>query len=168
MSGALVSSSGVTLVEIAVAIAIAAGLAGMIVPVLPGAVLIAAAILVWALEVGGSTAWIVFGVALALLVLGSVVKFLVPGRRLQAAGVPNRSLWAGAGLGVVGFFVIPVVGIFVGFVLGIYLAEWQRVGRDAAWPSTKHALKATGLSILIELVAGVLAAAAWAVGVVLT
>lgn len=168
MSGALVSSSGVTLVEIAVAIAIAAGLAGMIVPVLPGAVLIAAAILVWALEVGGSTAWIVFGVALALLVLGSVVKFLVPGRRLQAAGVPNRSLWAGAGLGVVGFFVIPVVGIFVGFVLGIYLAEWQRVGRDAAWPSTKHALKATGLSILIELAAGVLAAAAWAVGVVLT
>lgn len=162
------SSSGVTLVEIAVAIAIAAGLAGMIVPVLPGAVLIAAAILVWALEVGGSTAWIVFGVALALLVLGSVVKFLVPGRRLQAAGVPNRSLWAGAGLGVVGFFVIPVVGIFVGFVLGIYLAEWQRVGRDAAWPSTKHALKATGLSILIELAAGVLAAAAWAVGVVLT
>lgn len=162
------SSSGVTLVEIAVAIAIVAGLAGMIVPILPGAVLIAAAILVWALEVGGSTAWIVFGVALALLVLGSVVKFLVPGRRLQAAGVPNRSLWAGAGLGVVGFFVIPVVGIFVGFVLGIYLAEWQRVGRDAAWPSTKHALKATGLSILIELAAGVLAAAAWAVGVVLT
>ncbi len=157
-----------TLVEIAVAIAIAAGLAGMIVPILPGAVLIAAAILVWALEVGGSTAWIVFGVALALLVLGSVVKFLVPGRRLQAAGVPNRSLWAGAGLGVVGFFVIPVIGIFVGFVLGIYLAEWQRVGRDAAWPSTKHALKATGLSILIELAAGVLAAAAWAVGVVLT
>ena len=54
-------------------------------------------------------------------------------------------------LGVVGFFVIPVVGLFVGFVLGIYLAERRRVGQADAWPSTKAALRAVGLSILIEL-----------------
>ena len=71
-------------------------------------------------------------------------------------------------LGVVGFFVIPVVGLIVGFVLGVYLAELNRVGREAAWPATTHALKAVGLSIMIELAATMLAAATWVVGVVLT
>ncbi len=69
---------------------------------------------------------------------------------------------------MVGFFVIPVVGLFVGFVLGIYLAERARLGADQAWPSTKHALRAVGLSIVIELTAAVLAAATWVVGLAVT
>ncbi len=40
--------------------------------------------------------------------------------------------------------------------------------RAAAWPATVHALKAVGLSMLIELVACLLAAATWVAGVVLT
>jgi len=64
----------------------------------------------------------------------------------------------------VGFFVIPVVGLLVGFVAGIYLAELLRVGRARAWPSTGAALRAAGLSLLIELAAGLLAAVVWFVG----
>jgi hypothetical protein len=97
-----------------------------------------------------------------------VVKYLVPGRRLKEAGVPASTQWIGAALGVVGFFVVPVVGLFLGFVLGIYLAEVRRLGVQAAWPSTRHALGAVGLSILIELVAGVAATFVWVAGVVLT
>jgi uncharacterized protein YqgC (DUF456 family) len=92
----------------------------------------------------------------------------VPGRRLQAAGVPGRTLALGAVLGVVGFFVIPVVGLFLGFVAGVYLSELVRVGSRGAWPATVHALKAAGLSILIELTACLLATAAWVAGVLLT
>ncbi|MBA3781937.1 DUF456 domain-containing protein [Nocardioides sp. InS609-2] len=153
-----------TLTTIAVAIAIAVGLAGIIVPVLPGSVLVLGAILVWALEVGTNTAWVVFGIAATFLVGGTVVKYAVPGRRLKTTGVPNTTLLLGAVVGIVGFFVIPVVGLFVGFVGGVYAAERVRVGAAEAWPSTKHALKAVGLSILIELVAGMLAAATWVVG----
>ena len=155
-------------VEVLVALAIAVGLVGILVPILPGSVLVLAAIQVWAWEVGGTTAWGVFGAAAAVLVAGGVVKFLVPNRRLKDAGVPGSTQWVGAALGVVGFFVIPVVGLFVGFVLGVYLAEYRRLGATAAWPSTKHALKAVGLSILIELVAGVVATFIWIAGVVLT
>jgi hypothetical protein len=50
----------------------------------------------------------------------------------------------------------------------VYLAELQRVGRDDAWPSTRHALKAAGLSVLIELAAAGLAAATYFVGTTLT
>lgn len=154
-------------VEVLVALAVAVGLAGILVPVLPGSVLVLAAFLVWALDVGTTTGWVVFGVAAALLVAGGVVKYLVPNRRLRSAGVPASTQWAGAAVGIVGFFVVPVVGLFLGFVLGVYAAETRRVGR-AAWPSTKAALKAVGVSILIELAAAVAATFVWIGGVVAT
>ena len=69
---------------------------------------------------------------------------------------------------IVGFFVIPVIGMFIGFVVGVYAAERARVGAAGAWPSTKAALRAVGVSILVELVAAFLAVATWVVGVVLT
>jgi uncharacterized protein len=159
--------------EILVALAIAVGLAGVLVPVLPGSLLIAAAVLVWSVDRGGATAWVVTAVALALLVTGSVVKYLVPGRRLQRAGVPSSTLLTGAAVGIVGFFVLPVVGLPLGFLLGVYLAEWRRSSRRGrghrdAWPATIQAVRAVGLGILIELAFGIVAAATWAVGVVLT
>jgi hypothetical protein len=61
-----------------------------------------------------------------------------------------------------------VIGLFVGFVLGVYAAERRRLGATAAGPATRHALKAVGLSILIELTASLLAIAAWIVGVMVT
>ena len=103
-----------------------------------------------------------------ILVAGAVVKYLVPNRRLKEVGVPASTQWVGAAVGIVGFFVVPVVGLFIGFVLGVYLAEYRRLGAKAAWPSTRHALKAVGLSIIIELIAGVIATFIWIAGVVLT
>ena len=154
--------------EVLVALAIAVGLVGILVPMLPGSLLVAAAIVVWALGEASATAWVVAVAGLALLATGTVVKYLVPGRRLQRAGVPTSTLLAGGALGVVGFFVVPVVGLPLGFLLGVYLAQWHRVGRAAAWPATVHAVKAVGLGIVIELVFSILAAAVWAAGVVLT
>lgn len=154
--------------EIVIAVLIAVGIAGIIVPVLPGSILVLGAILVWALEIGTPTAWVVFAVAATFLVGGSVVKYLLPGRRLQASGVPTSTLVAGGLLAFVGFFVVPVVGMFIGFVLGVYAAERRRVGAALARPSTRAALRAVSVSILIELVAAFLAAVAWVVGVVVT
>jgi uncharacterized protein YqgC (DUF456 family) len=158
----------VSVTEILVALAIAVGIVGIVVPILPGTVLVLGAILVWAVQVGTSTGWIVFAVATVLLAAGSVVKFLVPGRQLRSSGVPNRTLLVGALVGVIGFFVVPVIGLFIGFVLGVYAAERARVGGALAWPSTKGALRAVGVSILIELAAASLAAVVWVVGVVAT
>lgn len=157
-----------SLLEVVVALAIAVGLVGVLLPLLPGSLLVGAAVLVWALDTGGRTAWGVAAAAVALLLLGALLKYLVPGRRLTAAGVPTRTLWAGGALGVVGFFVVPVVGLVLGFVLGVYLAERARVGGEGAGRSTVAALRAVGLSLAIELLAALLAATAWAVGVALT
>lgn len=138
------------------------GLFGIVVPLLPGTMLVALGIFVWASERGTAEAWTTFAAAALCLVVGWVVKYVVPGRRLKAA-VPTRTLVVGGVGAVVGFFVIPVVGALGGFPLGIYLAERVRVGSDA-WPSTKAALRAMAHSILIELVAALAAAAIWLAG----
>jgi uncharacterized protein YqgC (DUF456 family) len=158
----------VTVVDLLVGLAVIVGLVGIVVPVLPGSVLILLAVLVWATEGASRTGWIVFAVVTTLLVVGTVAKYALPGRRLTATGVPRRSLVLGGLLGAVGFFVIPVIGLVIGFVLGVYLAEAQRLGGGGAWPSTRAALSAVGLAILIELAAGLLAAATWFAGALLT
>ncbi|MFC9896927.1 DUF456 domain-containing protein [Nocardia sp. NPDC127579] len=152
--------------EVLVGLAILIGLVGIIVPILPGVILIFAAIGVWAFLTGGATAWVIFGIAAVFLVLSGVIKYTWPGRKMKEAGVSNRALFIGAVLGIAGFFVIPVVGLFVGFVLGVYLSEHQRLGQgEPAWQSTKHALKGVGLSMLIELLGALLASGVWLVGV---
>jgi uncharacterized protein YqgC (DUF456 family) len=160
--------AAVSLVEVLVALAILVGLVGVLVPILPGLVLVLAAVLVWAVDEDSGAGWAVFAVAAAVLVVGTVVKYAVPNRRLKTSGIPSSTTWFGVALGVVGFFVIPVIGLFIGFVLGVYLAEHRRVGAAAAWPSTQQALKAVGVSILIELAAGIVAALVWFVGVLAT
>lgn len=149
-----------------VGLAIAVGLAGIIVPVLPGAFLVLGAVGVWAFLEGGVTAWTVFTIGALLIAVSQVLKYTVPGRRLRDSGVPRSTLFTGGVLGVVGFFVIPVVGLVIGFVLGVYVAEWRRLATsDAAWVSTRVALRAVGLSILIELAGALLAALCWIVAV---
>lgn len=138
------------------------GIIGILLPVLPGLVLVLAGIAVWAVPRGDALGWTVLGIAAAIIVVGSIVKYVLPGRRLRDAGVPTGTMLAGAVLGIVGFFVIPIVGLVIGFVLGVYLAELYRLGSSGlAWPSTRQALAAVGWSIVIELFTGLLAAAVW-------
>jgi ABC-type Fe3+ transport system permease subunit len=99
---------------------------------------------------------------------GQVVKYTIPSKQLSVSGVPKRSLVIGALVGIAGFFVVPVVGLLFGFVLGVYLSEHQRVGARMAWPSTKAALRAVGVSMLVELASALLATAVWVVGVIIT
>ena len=142
-------------------------LVGVLVPVIPGLVLVVAGIGVWAVPRNDAVGWTVLGVAVAVVALGTVAKYLLPGARMRAAGVPGRTLLAGGVLGIVGFFVVPVVGLVLGFVLGVYLVELSRLGRAGAWPSTRTALAAVGWSFLIELAAGLLAMAVWVGALVL-
>jgi uncharacterized protein YqgC (DUF456 family) len=152
-------------IDVLVAVCIAIGLVGVVVPLLPGALLVWSAIVVWGFSVGTGTGWAVVGVATAVIVAGQIVKYTVPGRQLRTDGVPNRSLIVGGMVAIVGFFVVPVVGVFIGFVLGIYASEVQRIGARMAWPSTQAALRAVGVSMLIELTSALLAAVVWIIGV---
>ncbi|MFC6706407.1 DUF456 domain-containing protein [Flexivirga alba] len=145
------------------------GILGLIVPVLPGLLLCLAGVLLWAWNVNTGTSWTVFGCCVVVAAVGWVVQFLVPNRRLKAAGVPGFAKLAGLIGAVVGFFVIPYVGMFIGFPVGVFLAEEVRL-RDSqrAWAATKAAVRAILTSIGIELAAAVLVSWIWVAGVLLT
>jgi uncharacterized protein YqgC (DUF456 family) len=150
------------------AVLIVVGLAGVVLPLLPGPVLIWAGIAYWAYDLGEASGWVVLAISTAILALGLVAKYLLPGRRLREAGVPWITLAFGGLLGVIGFFVIPVIGLPIGFIVGVYLAEFVRLGSAGqAWPSTKRAVAAVGLSMLIEFGSGLLAAGVWLIAVLL-
>ena len=154
---------------ILVAVAIAIGLVGVLVPLLPGTLLVYAAIAVWAFAEQNTVAWVVLGMVTAVLGASLLIKYLWPVKRMRAADVSPTTLAAGAVAGVIGFFVIPVLGLLIGFVLGVYLAELaHRRDQRRAWASTVHAVKGAALSVGVELAGGLLATAAWVVGVVLT
>ena len=145
------------------------GLIGIAVPVLPGLLMVWAAVLLWASEVRTTAGWVVLGIATALALCGFLLQYLLPGRRMARAGVTTSSTLAGAVLAVVGFFAIPVVGAFLGFPLGIYLAERIKLGSHAgAWSSTTQALKAIGLGMGIELLTGLAISGSWVIAVITT
>jgi uncharacterized protein YqgC (DUF456 family) len=157
-----VSTVGIVLV----ALAIAVGLVGILVPLLPGTVLVFGAILVWALFERTTVAWVTLGIVAAVLAATLLVKYLWPMRRMKTADVGTLSLVAGAVLGIIGFFVVPVLGLVIGFVLGVYVAELaKRRDQRVAWTSTVHAIKGVALSVGVELAGGLLATVAWVVAV---
>lgn len=148
---------------------IVVGILGLIVPVLPGLLITEAGVLLWAWSNGSTTAWVIFGISVLVALIGWFLQYQVPNKSLRRAGVPGRSRLAGVLLAVVGFFVVPFVGLFLGFVLGVYLAEHLRLRNpSAAWTSTKMALKAVLASIGIELAAAVLVSLLWVGGLLLT
>lgn len=142
------------------------GLLGILVPAVPGALLVIVAILIWASEVATGTSWLIFGIAAVVVGASQIAKYTLPGRRMIGAGIPRSALFAGAVLGIVGFFVVPVIGLFLGFIVGVYAAERRRLrDHSLAVTATRSALRAVGMSVLIELCGALTAAATWLVGV---
>lgn len=154
---------------IGVALVIAVGIIGIVVPLLPGTLLVFAAIAVWAIVENNVTGWVTLGMVTALLGVATLIKYTWPVKRMRAADVRTLSLVAGGVLGIIGFFVIPVIGLVIGFVLGVYVAELASRGdQRLAWTSTKHAVKGVALSMGVELAGALLATVAWVFGVYLT
>jgi uncharacterized protein len=155
-----------SVVTILCGLAILVGVAGTIIPVLPGSILIGLSLLAWAIWGGAGTAgWVVFGVGIVFVLAGMVASAVLTGRKLREHRIPSRSVVIGLAAGVAGMFVIPVVGLFVGFAAGLLLSELLRTRNfGTATASSWAALKATGLGMLVEFGLACLAASTWVIG----
>ncbi len=158
------STAGIFLV----ALAIAVGLVGIVV-LLPGLLLVYGAILVWAVVEHTVASWLTLGIVTVVVGATTAVKYLWPARRMRRAEVGTSALLAGGVLGIVGFFVIPVAGLVIGFILGVYLAELlRRQDLKRAWASTVHAIKGVALSMGVEFAGALTAAVTWLVAVLVS
>ena len=153
-----------------VGVVMVVGLLGVIIPLLPGAALILAAGVAWALLVveQGSGRWVVVGIMTALFLAGVAVKYALPGKRLSGQ-LERTTLLYGGVAAAVGFFLLPPLGLLIGGVAGVYVAEARRHGNGPeARRATVQVLQAVGLGILAELTAAVLMVGTWLVGLALT
>src|SRR6478735_2323654 len=114
------------------------GTVGIVVPVLPGLIVVWGATLVWAFARQDGPGWLVFGIATVLYAVGLVAKYVLPGRRMKSAGVD-------------------------GAVVAVALAEHRE--HRAAWRATGQAIRAVGLNIGIELATAFAIIATWGVAV---
>lgn len=150
--------------EFLLGVLMAVGLVGIVVPILPGLLLIAGVAVVWAFEVGGWQAWAVVALMLVILGVGTFVKYQIPGRELTEAKVSTRTWVLASVAAVVGFFVVPVVGLVLGFVAGIYGGErLDRGAHEPAWASTRRLLSGIGKGMVAEFVAGASAIFVWTI-----
>ncbi|MFD7028762.1 DUF456 domain-containing protein [Streptomyces sp. NPDC059917] len=144
------------------------GVLGVLVPGVPGTLLVWAGLLWWAMHERTAPAWSLLVSATALLLVVQVVKWQLPPRRLRGVGVTRRmAVYAGAGA-LLGFVLVPVLGAVPGFMGGIYLCERRRLGgHGEAVTSLRAVMRAVGTSVLVELFACLLVTGAW-LGVVAT
>lgn len=148
-----------------VAAAMVVGVAGTILPVVPGVWLILAAGVVYGVATGfGVTGWVAFGVMAVLAVGGSLVTVVLPQRSATRVGVPLWGQALAAALAVVGLFVIPFVGAMVGFVIGILIASLRETGDvRAAIPAAFATLKTMLVASAIQFAFGVAMFVTWIV-----
>jgi uncharacterized protein len=145
------------------AVVMAVGAVGTIVPLLPGLALIWGAGLLYGLAEGfGGVGFAAFGVMTALAAGAAIAGWVVPQRRAAAAGASRASVWLGVVAAIVGFFVVPVVGLPLGGVLGIYVGENLRT-RDpaAARATTRATIIGFGVAALVQLAAALAMIVVW-------
>jgi len=136
-------------------------------PVLPGSLLAIVTLLAWAWAMGTWPAWVTAAVGVVCAAAGWSTGAVLTGRTLKREQVPTRSIVIAVVAGVVGMFLIPLVGLFIGFAAGLFAGEYVRHRDHRAALSTSAAtLKATGSGILVEFGMVCVAGSVWAVGVI--
>ncbi len=143
------------------------GLAGTIVPVLPGPTLILLAAAGYGLLTGfGENSGQLLATMALLAVASGATRLWLAKSGASRGGASRQSMLLGLALAVMGFFVLPVIGALIGGVLGIYLAEYSRTqDRAKAWQATRGVLLGFGASYLLEVVAALVMVGMWIVWV---
>lgn len=143
---------------ILVGLAIAVGIAGVILPILPGIWLIWAAALVYGFMVGfGPAGWLAMVVLTVLAAVATGVVYYLPARKGGEVGLPGWGQVVIAGFAIVGFFVIPIVGAFIGLGVGAFLVALA-MERDVAgaigkaWALLVEMLKGAAVQLGVALV----------------
>lgn len=154
-------------VTIAAGILRAVAVFGTVYPVLPGSPVALVTLIAWGWVLGSTASWTAAGIGALFACLGWSASALLTGRKLKRERIPRRSILVAVLAGIIGMFAIPVAGLFVGFVAGLFLSEYLRGGDfQSALRSSFEALKAMGMGMLVEFGMVSLAGSVWMIGVI--
>jgi uncharacterized protein len=137
------------------------GIAGAVIPALPGSSLILVAIIVWGAVKGFSSVTVALGVAIAVFLLSLLVDFLSSYIGAKKAGASDWGQW-GAMIGLVlGIFGLlpalpvggPLIGMFFGPLVGAFVGEFLYRRELELKERVKISLKAT-VGIIVGTIVG--------------
>lgn len=152
-----------TLLVVLVAIVMVIGVAGTVLPILPGLWLIWAAALAYGLFAGfGIGGWATMALITGLAAAGTASAVYLPQRKAASIGVPWWGQVVALVCAVAGFFIVPVIGAPLGFVVGILLVTLirERQFQDAL-EATRATLKAMLLASGLQFAVGLAMVAVW-------
>lgn len=153
------------LATIIAALVLVISVAGTIIPVLPGSLLTIGTLLVWAIIMGSPITWVAAVVGIIVAGAGWSSSLILTGRTMKTRQIPKGPIMVGVVGALIGMFVIPFLGIFIGFAVGLLVAEIVRL-KDfpQAWSSSLAAMKAMGLGMILEFGGCAVATSSFALG----
>ena len=156
--------------ELLIAIVMAIGIIGTVIPFIPGLALVWFAGAIWAFFDGGDGKhmWILAAMTL-FTIIGYTAQFVIPAKAATVSAPAKGTLYLGGLAGLVGFFVLPVIGAPIGFLLGIYAGNFLNSNNSSqAWEATIRTTIAFGWAMIIQSICAVLVGLTWIVGLVIT
>lgn len=129
------------------------GLVGVVIPVLPGMLLIWLSILFFVIVSGFETISVgAFAIITLIAFVTGTADFWLSLWGAQRGGASKRSLILGFIGSIIGTVILPLIGTIIGYAIGILLSEYQQ-HRDwqAAWKASLGGVAGWGLATAVQL-----------------
>jgi uncharacterized protein len=141
------------------------GLFGLLIPVLPGLVIIWVAALGYGIASGfGTLGWIMFIIMTLLMIAGSLIDNVLMGTQARQSGASWVSIAAALVFGIAGNFVLPVIGGLIAALLALFIAEWiRRKNWRESLKSVRGMAWGCGWAFVIRFMMGVIMIGLWLV-----
>ena len=148
----LESAAAETVATLVTGLVLLVGLISLVLPILPGSLVVIIGLLVWAVLVGGPVVWTAAGAGIVLTLIGWSASTVLTGRVLYRERIPRKPILIALVAALVGVIVLPPLGLFIGFAAGLFGAEYLRRDRDwrSAGAASLQALRAVGIGLLLE------------------
>ena len=156
--------------ELLIGMLMAIGIVGTVIPFVPGLGLVWFAGGGWAYFDGGDSTRVKLFVAMTVLtVIGYAAQYVLPAATATAYKAPPRTVLFGSLMGLVGFFIVPVIGAPIGFMLGVFVSYLNSTGNSTeAWAMAVRTAIAYGWGLILQVICAVLVALTWVIGLVIT
>jgi uncharacterized protein len=158
-----------SILNIVIFLSMLVGLAGLVIPIFPGLVVIWIGGLAYGIITGFEfPAWLIFSILTVIMITGSLLDNVIMGKQAHKQGASWVSIIMAILFGIVGTFIIPIIGGFLGALLGIFITEWirRKNWREAINASSGLAV-GCGWAIILRFGLGVVMIALWGVWVLL-
>ena len=139
------------------------GLFGLIIPIMPGLVIIWVAALGYGIAAGfGTLGWIMFAIITLLMIAGSFIDNVLMGTQARQSGASWVSIAAALVFGLAGNFVLPVIGGLIAALLALFIAEWiRRKNWRESLKSVGGMAWGCGWAFMIRFIMGVVMIGLW-------